>query len=98
MKTYIITKKGKVTKIIADSIEDAIEVHNAFLVKDSTLKEGDIVVFGPEDTYMGQKKTPYKVISIDGLNAIVKEAFGQRKIKTKISKLIKKDKSYLNNC
>jgi len=35
MKTYIVTKKGKQTKIMADSIEDAIDIYNSLLVKDS---------------------------------------------------------------
>lgn len=38
MKTYIVTKKGKQTKIMADSIEDAIEIYNDSIVKDSSIE------------------------------------------------------------
>jgi len=38
MKTYIVTKKGKQTKIMADSIEDAIDVYNSLFVKDSSIE------------------------------------------------------------
>lgn len=38
MKTYIVTKKGKETKILADSIEDAIDVYNSLLVVNDALE------------------------------------------------------------
>ena len=38
MKTYIVTKKGKETKILADSIEDAIDVYNSLLVINDALE------------------------------------------------------------
>lgn len=38
MKTYIVTKNGKETKILADSIEDAIEIYNDSLVINDALE------------------------------------------------------------
>ena len=38
MKTYIVTKKGKKTRILADSIEDAIDVYNSLFVVNDALE------------------------------------------------------------
>lgn len=43
MKTYIVIKKGETTKIIADSIEDAIEIYNDSLVKDALENYGQVL-------------------------------------------------------
>lgn len=43
MKTYIVTKKGKQTKIMADSIEAAIDVYNSLFVKDALENYGPVL-------------------------------------------------------
>jgi len=76
MKIYIVTKKGKQTKIMADSIEEAIEIYNDLLVKDTKKIEiGDIVkIFWNRTTHV--KRPTYtnfgEVIAKDGGRIYVK--------------------------